>query len=82
MLVYAAKNGVDLDVGLSEAALGNILDTLPTGIAWAAQKAGGTAAIMRRCDLDNDGFVRGDELLRESACIDSCWKQVAIGTFL
>ena len=79
---FASKQGVDIDAGFTAEALDDALRKLPSGISWASTKAGGTAKIMQRCDLDGDGFIRVSELFQESECLDSCWKQVAIASFL
>lgn len=78
---YGVKKGENIEDGFNIEHLQRILAHLPSGIAWAVEKAGGATDIMRRCDLNGDGTVHLQELLQDSECLNSCWKQFAINSF-
>lgn len=82
IIAWAKTRGIDVDKGCRKSDLQHGIDRLPSGIAWVVKKAGGVEHIMKRCDLDHNGKITTDELLRESDCLNACWKQVAVTTFL
>ena len=82
LLAYVASEGVDVDVGFTREDISKALLDLPTAASWIAVKVGGAGEIMKRCDLNGDGVVRVEEIVKESDCLNSCWKQMAIKTFL
>ena len=82
ILDWTKKGGMNIDRGISKAQLQSAISTLPSAIAWAIHKAGGVNDIMKRCDLDGDGIIFAEELIQESDCMNACWKQIAVTTFM
>jgi len=79
---FNAREGYNIDKGMSSEELEHALNNLPGAIKWAVKKAGGHAKVMKRCDLNGDGFITSAELRIDSDCLSSCWKQSAISAFL
>ena len=82
LISFAKKQHVDVDTGITESDLVKVMNLIPSSLSWAVGKSGGAASIMKRCDLNGDGVIHAEELWKESECLNSCWKQVAISTFL
>ena len=79
---FARESGFDVARGVSRHDLDKGIALLPTGISYVVSKAGGVQEIMKRCDLNGDGYVHLAEIQVESECLNACWKQIAINTFL
>lgn len=79
---YMMKNHKDPRNGLSKADLDGVVANLPAAAKWVVGRIHGVAGVMSDCDTNNDGVVHLQEALDARRCADSCWKQIALTTFL
>ena len=82
IVAFAKKHRFPVEKGCTDKDLTKAIEKLPKAMAWVIKKADGPKAIMARCDLNKDGKITQDEIYMESDCLNACWKQVAIQTFL
>ena len=76
---YLITEGHDLHVGISRVEMQSVLDGAPHAIKWAIQKVGAVEGVLLDCDANGDGVVTIEEVDTTGTCLDSCWKQFAIG---
>jgi|TARA_B110000914_G_scaffold165698_1_gene146219 hypothetical protein len=83
LVAWVEKRGIDgFGRGANIGDIDRAILQLPSGIQWVVKKAGGAQAMFDRCDLNKDGRIKVDEIWQESNCLNSCWKQIAVTTFL
>jgi hypothetical protein len=84
---YLKKKGMDGNpwdpsVGITRKALHHVVNDAPGAVKWIIKKVHGVDGVMKDCDANNDGFIYIDEAKKAKHCVDSCWKQLGIQTFL
>lgn len=82
VVAFCKKHHFPVEKGCSEKDMNKAIAKLPKTMAWVINKADGPKAIMARCDLNGDGKITREEIYMESDCLNSCWKQIAIQTFM
>jgi hypothetical protein len=82
LVAFCKKHHFPVEKGCTIHDLNKAISKLPAAMAWVIKKAEGPEAIMARCDLDGDGKVTLEEIYTESECLNACFKQAAIQTFL
>ena len=82
LVAWVEKKGINPRFGANIGDIERAILQLPSGIQWVVKKAGGAQAMFDRCDLNKDGRIKVDEIWQESNCLNSCWKQIAVTTFM
>jgi hypothetical protein len=82
VVAFCKKHNFPVEKGCSKHDMNEAISKLPKAMAWVIKKADGPAAIMARCDLDGDGKITKEEIYMESDCLNACWKQIAIVSFM
>ena len=82
LVAFCKKNHFPVEKGCTKKDMEKAIAKLPKAMAWAVNKADGPVAIMKRCDLNGDGKITLAEIYTESDCLNACWKQLAIQTFM
>lgn len=72
----------NIDNGVSRKDLNSVVKNAPSPVGWLIQKIDGVEGILHDCDTNSDGVIYKDEALNAVNCGDSCWKQIAVQTFL
>jgi len=55
---------------------------LPPAAKWVVDKIHGVQGVFDDCDTNHDGVIHIMEAYKSPNCAESCWKQVALTTFL
>ena len=79
---YMHKIGRDPEKGLDRNDFEDIIKDIPGSIRWAVKKLGNIDGVFDRCDADGDGKIKVSEAKESKRCIASCWKSLAIESFL
>ena len=79
---YMRKRGLDPKDGLSRHSIEDAVRTAPSSIRWVIDKVHGVDGVLRDCDLNHDSVIHMDEARLAKHCCDSCFKQLAILSFL
>jgi len=79
---YMRKIGKKVSHGLDRKDLNDVIRTAPAGVAWAIKKVSGVEGVLKDCDTNHDGVIHFAEAKSSTHCLESCWKQSAILTFL
>jgi len=79
---YLIKIGHDPKKGLNRGDFRSIVRDAPSGISWAVRKLGSIDGVYARCDQNNDEIVTLDEVRSAPKCLSSCWKTMAISSYL
>ena len=79
---YMHKIGRDPEEGLTRKDFDDIIRDIPSSIRWAVNKLGNIQGVFDRCDYDKDGKIKLSEAKKSKHCIKTCWKQMAIESFL
>lgn len=68
--------------GLSKDNIMHAINTAPSAVSWIIKKVNGVKGVLEDCDLNGDEIIHINEARQAKHCADTCWKQVAILTFL
>lgn len=72
----------DPSIGITRKCLDHVVKDAPSGIGWLVKKVHGVDGVFNDCDTNGDGLIYIDEARHAKKCVDSCWKHVAVQTFL
>lgn len=79
---YLRKVGKEPSKGISRAQLESIAENAPSALGWFIKKVDGVEGVLKDCDIDGDGVIHLEEMMHATQCLNSCWKQIGITTFL
>ena len=84
---FLEKNGADgqpwnRSVGITHRCLEHVVEDAPSVVGWLIKKVHGVDGVFEDCDTNNDGLIFIEEAYKNPHCADSCWKQIAIQTWL
>lgn len=68
--------------GLTHRDVESARNNLPAAAKWIVDKIHGVQGVFDDCDTDHDGVIHMLEAYDAPNCAESCWKQVALTTFL
>lgn len=72
----------DPTIGITRNCLEQVVHDAPIAVGWLINKVDGVDGVFKHCDTNKDGLIYIEEAREAKYCVDDCWKQMSVQTFL